>query len=161
VRKFVLVLAALSLTGCAPSMVYLRSDGAFPASDPVMNQQFEMDRTVCRGDMQKANLSGVTFAGGGLVGVAAANNRANAAGQVAEGCMAEKGYVFVREDQAAAKSQELAFVAAEKARREAAAAAAAAPPPPPTKQALMKPKPKAPQPPTPTPQPAAYVPPQQ
>src|SRR5579872_3614079 len=43
--------------------------------DPVLQQQFEMDRTICQGEMQKANLSGVTFAGGGLAGVAAAAER--------------------------------------------------------------------------------------
>jgi hypothetical protein len=88
-------------------MVWLRADGVAPGADPVLNQQFEMDRTICNGDMQKANLSGVTFAGGGLVGVAAANNRNAAMGQVGQGCMAEKGYVIVRVDQAGAKSQEL------------------------------------------------------
>ena len=36
-----------------------------PASEPVLNQQFQMDATICRGDMQKANLAGVTFSGGG------------------------------------------------------------------------------------------------
>jgi hypothetical protein len=122
-------------------MVWLRADGVAPGADPVLNQQFEMDRTICNGDMQKANLSGVTFAGGGLVGVAAANNRNAAMGQVGQGCMAEKGYVIVRVDQAGAKSQELAAIAAEKARREAAAAAAAAPPPPP-QHVAAKPKPR-------------------
>ncbi len=78
-RKRVWVLGALMLSGCAPHMVWLRSDGVFPGSDPVLNQQLEMDRTICNGDMQKANLSGVTFAGGGLAGLAAANNRNAAA----------------------------------------------------------------------------------
>jgi hypothetical protein len=35
-------------------MIYLRADGVPPASDAVLNQQFEMDRTICQGDMQKA-----------------------------------------------------------------------------------------------------------
>jgi hypothetical protein len=118
---------SVALTGCATRTVYLLADGRAPGSDPVLNQQFEMDRTVCNGDMQKANLSGVTFTGGGLAGAVAAANRGEAASQVGQGCMAERGYVLVREDQTAAKQQELAAIAAEKARREAAAAA---PPPP-------------------------------
>lgn len=153
VRKVFSVLATLALASCAPHMIYLRADGVAPASDMVLNQQFEMDRTVCQGDMQKANVSGVTIAGGGMAGVVAASNRNAALGQVGQGCMAEKGYVLVREDQAAAKSQELAAVAAEKARREAeaaavaaAAAAAAAAPPTRQKQAASKPRPKPPQP---------------
>ncbi len=142
---------ALALAGCASHMIYLRADGISPASDPVLNQQFEMDRTICQGDMQKANVSGVTFTGGGVAGVIAANNRNQAVGQVGQGCMAEKGYVLVKEDEAAYKSQELAAIAAEKARREAAAAA---PPPPPPKQTAAKPKPPRPQ---PSPPPAQRV----
>jgi hypothetical protein len=127
-RIAVLVFAALALAGCAgPQMLYLRADGVAPGSDPVLNQQFEMDRTVCNGDRQRASLSGVSYGGGGWGAIAAQASRNQAAGQVAQGCMAEKGYVLVREDQVAEKQQELAAIAAEKARREAAAAAAAAP----------------------------------
>src|SRR5215469_10647405 len=109
--------------------------------DWAMQQQFEMDRTVCQGEMNKADLSGVTFTGGGLAGAFAAAGRAQEAGQVGQGCMAGKGYVQVREDQAAAKQQELAAIAAEKARRDAAAAAP--PPPEPRRTAALKPKPQA------------------
>jgi hypothetical protein len=97
-----------------------QSDGRMPASDPVLNQQFDMDRTICQGDMQKANLSGSLRDWGAI-------SRGTAVSQVGQGCMAEKGYVLVPEDQVAAKQQELAAVAAEKARREAAAAQPAAP----------------------------------
>jgi hypothetical protein len=142
VRLAYLPFAALLLVGCAQNTIYLRADGQVAANDPVLRQQFEMDRTVCRGEMQKADLSGVTFTGGGLAGAVAAAERGQAAGQVAQGCMASKGYVLVREDEAPAKQQELAAIAAEKARREAAAAAP--PPPPPSaahKTAAVKPKP--------------------
>jgi len=105
-----------------------------------MQQQFEMDRTVCQGEMNKADLSGVTFTGGGMAGAFAAAGRAQEAGQVGQGCMAAKGYVLVREDQAAAKQQELAAIAAEKARREAAAAAPPPAPPEPHRTPAVKPK---------------------
>jgi uncharacterized lipoprotein YajG len=148
--RFHSVILALVLTGCAtaPKMLWLRTDGQPAASDPVLAQQFQIDKTVCLGEREKADLSGVTVTQGGLVGIAAAQNRANAADAVGQGCMAEKGYILVREDQAAAKSEELASVAAEKARREAAAAA----PPSPTHVAA-KPKPK----PQPMPPPAQPV----
>ena len=152
-RNRVCVLAVLALAGCAPHLIYLRADGVPPGSDPVLNQQFEMDRTICQGDMQKANVSGVTFAGGGLAGAVAAANRNQAVGQVGQGCMAEKGYVLVKEDEAAAKSQELAAIAAEKARREAAAATAS-PSPPPLAHVAAKPKPQ-PKPSTPPAQPVS------
>jgi hypothetical protein len=144
--RWVCVLATLALTACAPHMIYLRADGVPPASDVVLNQQFEMDRTICQGDLQKANVSGVTLAGGGLVGAVAAANRSVAVSQVGQGCMAEKGYVLVKEEDASSKSQELAAIAAEKARREAEAAAASAAQAPPPKKVAAKPKPKPPQP---------------
>lgn len=129
------LLVSVGLTGCAKS-VYLLADGRMPASDPVLNQQFEMDRTVCQGELQKANLSG-SLRDWGVI------SRANAVGQVGQGCMAEKGYVLVNEDQVAAKQQELAAVAAEKARRDAAAVAPPPPPAPAThKTAAVKPKQK-------------------
>jgi hypothetical protein len=81
------------------------------------------------GERNKANLSGVTFTGGGLSGIAAAVDRSNAADTVQRGCMAEKGYLLVPEDQAAAKQADLAAIAEEKRKQEAAAAA----PPAPTK----------------------------
>jgi hypothetical protein len=157
-RGVTLALAALALSACATPSVYLLADGRLPGDDPVLNQQFEMDRTICNGDMQKANLSGVTVSGGGFAGIAAAADRAQAAGQVGVGCMAAKGYVLVPKDQVPAKQQELAAIAAEKARREAAAIAAAAPPlaPPVHRVAAAKPKPKpAPQPSPPPAQPVS------
>jgi hypothetical protein len=53
-----LLVSMVGLTGCATKSVYLLADGRMPAGDPVLNQQFEMDRTVCQGELQKANLSG-------------------------------------------------------------------------------------------------------
>jgi hypothetical protein len=116
------------LSACAqqPKTIWIRADGKRAAGDTVLVHQFEMDRTICLGERQKANLSGVTVANGSMAGVVAAQQRADAADQVAAGCMAEKGYVLVREDEADAKSQEFAAVEAEKARRDAATKVAAA-----------------------------------
>jgi hypothetical protein len=75
-----LIVAAL-LSGCAKEMVYLRIDGQRASTDPVLAQQFEVDRTICSGEMQKANVSGVTFSGGGLAGLAAQIERQQAVGQ--------------------------------------------------------------------------------
>jgi hypothetical protein len=60
-RLLIFASAALALAGCAKPPVYLLADGRAPGADPVLNQQFEMDRMVCQGQMQKANVSGVTF----------------------------------------------------------------------------------------------------
>jgi hypothetical protein len=118
---------AVSACATAPKMLWLRADGQRAATDPVLAQQFQMDRTICLGQREKADLSGVTVTQGGIAGIVAAQNRTNAADAVAQGCMAEKGYVLVREDEVAEKQQELAAIAAEKARREAAAAAPTVP----------------------------------
>lgn len=76
--------------------------------NPVLQTQFEVDRTACLGERNKAALSGVTVAGGGLAGAIAAQERTNAADTVGQGCMAEKGYLLVKEDEADAKRAELA-----------------------------------------------------
>jgi hypothetical protein len=116
------ILLGLMLAGCAtqPTMTWIRADGQRSANNAVLHQQFEMDKTVCQGEMQKANLSGVTFAGGGIAGAVAAANRNDAVGQVARGCMAEKGYVLVAEEEAEQKRAELAAISAQKASAAAA-----------------------------------------
>jgi hypothetical protein len=90
---------------------------------PPLVTQYELDSTSCLGERNKANLSGVTFTGGGIAGMVAAQNRAHAADTVQRGCMAEKGYLLVQEDQAEAKQAELAAIAEQKRQQEAAAAA--------------------------------------
>jgi hypothetical protein len=120
------VLAAATLAACAtapPPMLWVRTDGQKATENPVLASQGEIDRTVCLGERQKATLSGVTIANGGLAAAMAAQERGSSADAVARGCMAEKGYLLVPADQADAKSAELAAVAAEKRKQEAAAAA--------------------------------------
>ncbi|MBB4395188.1 hypothetical protein [Bradyrhizobium sp. ERR14] len=113
------------LGGCAtqPKMLWLRADGQKAVDNPALRTQFELDGTACLGERNKANLSGVTVSGGGLAGVAASIERSNAADTVQRGCMAEKGYLLVPEDQAEAKQAELAAIAQQKQQQESAAAA--------------------------------------
>jgi hypothetical protein len=142
-RLLVVLVGALGLAQCASKMIYLTADGHAPNTDPVLQQQFDMDATICRGEMQKTNLSGLTASGGGFATVAAAADRAQAANQVGQGCMVGKGYVLVREDQVPTMQQQLAAAAAEKAAREAAAAVPPAPLPPPIKRRVAaKPQPR-------------------
>jgi hypothetical protein len=100
-------------------MEWVRVDGQRSAQNPVLAQQFEIDRTVCLGERQKASLSGVTVASGGIAAVLAAQDRANSADTVARGCMAEKGYLMVPQDQAEAKLAELAAINEQKHQQEA------------------------------------------
>jgi hypothetical protein len=121
-----IVALGAALGGCAtapPPMAWIRTDGKRAAGDPVLAQQFDVDRTVCLGERQKAALSGVTFANGGFAAAVAAQERGNSADAVAKGCMAEKGYLMVPEDQAEERRAEMAAVAEEKRKQEAAATA--------------------------------------
>jgi hypothetical protein len=130
--------AALGGCAAAPQMLWVRTDGQTIRENPVLVQQAELDRTICTGERSKAALSGVTFTGGGFAGAIAAQQRTVGADQVGQGCMAEKGYVLVQEDQAEAKRAELASIAEMKKQQEAAAIA------PPVKPRKPVPKPAAP-----------------
>ena len=93
-RIAALLFGTLALSGCAAQTTYLRLDGQDIASNPALRRQLDLDRTVCLIDVEDD-----------------------------QACMAIKGYVSVRKDQAARKQQELAsLAAAERAEREAAAA---------------------------------------
>jgi len=136
-RRVAALSAALALAECAtaPKMMWLRADGQRARDNPALATQYELDSTSCLGERNKAALSGVTFTGGGLAGIAAGVERSNAADTVARGCMAEKGYLQVPEEMAEAKAAELASIAEQKRRQEAAT------PPPPGKKST---KPKTP-----------------
>jgi hypothetical protein len=84
----------LLLGACAtePRQFWIRTDGR-----PVIARQFEVDSTICRGDAQKANASGVVITGGGLAGAAAAANHFQAVTDVYTGCMANHGYLVKAE----------------------------------------------------------------
>jgi hypothetical protein len=111
-----LVIAGASVAGCATQppvqMTWIRTDGKNMKGDPVLVQQFEVDRSVCVGDTSKAGLAGlnpVTPYKADYSGAVAAE-RTNLSANVMRGCMAEKGYVFVREDEAEARSAQFAAV---------------------------------------------------
>ncbi|MBR0696743.1 hypothetical protein [Bradyrhizobium lablabi] len=128
-RKLGIVVLCASLGGCAaaPKMLWLRADGQRASDNPVLRTQFELDGTACLGERSKANLSGVTVTDGGLAGIAAAAERSQAADSVQRGCMAEKGYLLVPEDQAEAKQAELAAVADLKRKQDGAPVATSSP----------------------------------
>jgi starvation-inducible outer membrane lipoprotein len=84
-----------ALAGCAapPQMIYARIDGHI--ADP---QVFETDRTICIGEMHKANMAGVVLSTGNMFeDVANEVGRDQEAATVMVGCMAGRGYKFERE----------------------------------------------------------------
>lgn len=99
------LLAALGLAGCGQDkMVYLTADGRLPGSDPALTRQFQLDHALCNDEMARS-------VQGGDHGDGSAT-RGNEVEGVGEECMAEKGYVYVRQDQVAATQQQLAHAAA-------------------------------------------------
>lgn len=111
---FVFVAAGV-LAACttAPPPAFVRTDGRAITTNPVLSQQFQVDKTVCLGNREKADLSGVTVSGGGLGGAIAAQNRSQAADAVFVGCMAEKGYMLTTADKAEEVAAENAAIAAQ------------------------------------------------
>jgi len=88
-RKVALLLGMLALTNCGAQTVYLRTDGQDVAGNSALRQQLELDRLTCQTDPEDT-----------------------------QACMAIKGYVSVPKDQAAAKQQQLAALAAQNAEHE-------------------------------------------
>jgi len=107
-RGIPVTLVILGIVGCAqqPTTIWLRTDGQSIRGNPVLAQAYETDGAICRGETQKANLSGVAVHGGGFAGLAVQMERDNAARDVMRGCMAQRGYMLVDEREAEARSAE-------------------------------------------------------
>lgn len=103
-RVLTAVAVTISAAGCAiaPQMAVVRTDGQSIRENPKLQQALDIDRKVCEGETQKANLSGVTIGGGSVGALAAAIERQESARTVMIGCMAQRGYVLVPQEQAAA-----------------------------------------------------------
>lgn len=81
-RATVVGMLCLAACACATKpMAWVRVDGK-----PITETQLAVDQTVCRGEMQKANLSSTAEAGFG---------RGRAVVEVYVGCMAQRGYMQV------------------------------------------------------------------
>jgi hypothetical protein len=97
-----LVLISLTAAACSTQqkMVYLLPDGRIANNDPALNRQLQTDLTVCNDEMSRS----VQFGDHGD----GSSSRGKEVMSVGDDCMEEKGYLEVRQDQAAAKQQELA-----------------------------------------------------
>jgi hypothetical protein len=108
-RKWLGVTAlTVAIAACAQQTktTWLRLDGQSVKENPGFAQKFEIDKLACFGETQKANLSGSTYCRGIADCAITGAERENAMGAVGRGCMAERGYVSVPEDQAAARAAE-------------------------------------------------------
>lgn len=109
-RRAILLLGTLALTGCTADTVYLRTDGQDLASNSDLRRQMELDRLTCQTED-------------------AGDSR---------DCMAVKGYVAVPKYQAAAKQRQLAEIAAQNAAAADVTSVLPPPPVPPAKAAATK-----------------------
>lgn len=103
--------AGLMLCGCATQppvrMVHIRTDGQSIRGNPALIQQFEIDRTICEGEMSKANMGGTQFCRGTLDCAIQANERGMGMQAVGKGCMAQRGYIQVPEPEMDARLAEI------------------------------------------------------
>lgn len=74
-------------------MAWIRTDGRPIAPDPVLAQQFQLDKSICLGPIVAEISADVTDA-------------------IVRSCMAEKGYALVPEEQAEAQREQFVYVAA-------------------------------------------------
>ena len=94
-RLAILAMTGLTIAGCETTanhqFVYQRNDGK-----PVDHQAFVSDRTICLGEMSKAQMAGTVIATGNeFIDIANGVERNNQADAVMRGCMAQKGYRLV------------------------------------------------------------------
>jgi len=104
---------AILAGGCAGTInsVAIRTDGQPIAGNPVLQHAYETDEAICRSEMQEASMSGSTFSNGSLASLVNQMERQDLATEALRRCLAQKGYVIVRQDEAAAKSAEFQTVA--------------------------------------------------
>ena len=144
-QVFLTMAACLALSACAhappPPMLWIRTDGQRTATNPALAQQGEIDKTICAGDAQKANLTSLTPVETNRYSWGLDNRveaqRSQAQRDAMKGCMAQKGYLLVPADQADAMSVQFAATAAQRQ----AAATPSAPSALPRRPAIKQPAP--------------------
>lgn len=126
--RFALPLCMLTMTGCATQPppdppLWTRTDGQKITGNLALEQQIQIDVTVCKGQTQQA-ASGMQpiYREKGIVGAVEAGlarrQQSDMLDDVAKGCMAQKGYVLLPTSQAEARRLEFAKTA--KLRKESA-----------------------------------------
>jgi hypothetical protein len=98
------LIGAVALSGCATEVAnkWVRTDGQSVMNNPALVKQFEIDKTICEGEMQKANLSGSSYCSGVGDCIATGIARGSAMAVVGKGCMAQRGYLLTPDPDAPA-----------------------------------------------------------
>lgn len=102
----------LALVGCQTATtslddyIFVRTDGHRLADNPSYGPKFEIDKTICIGEVQKisAGATPIYFQGiGGAISAAMIQDQnTRALIDVLKGCMAQRGYVLVKKSEAPA-----------------------------------------------------------
>ena len=96
--RLIVCLLAACLTGCnsiPPGMGYAHNDGTLLTSAADL-AKFDTDRTICLGDMSKADMSGTVINTDNEIENAINHvSRKEEAGTVMLGCMAQHGYKVI------------------------------------------------------------------
>lgn len=105
--------AALVLAGCQttaeqqPKRVWVRTDGRPIANNPKLLQQGELDWTICKGETNKVALGVAPIYWRGIAGAINASiieeQQKKALVDVAIGCMAQRGYRLIPQEEAEAR----------------------------------------------------------
>lgn len=115
-RGWFIVCGALVLAGCqtvqAPAVVWMRVDGQSGKDNPAIAQQFEIDSTICKGQVQQTNMVATPIMYGGLIGAIQQIERNTAVVDVVKGCMASRGYVLVPASEVEARAAAARAIAA-------------------------------------------------
>ena len=115
---------AAAVAGCqtaaqnGPVYGWMRADLRRISGDPERERQAALDKAVCLGETQKSavGMAPVSYRGiGGAIDAAILENqRGDALKDVAKGCMAQRGYLYVTREEAEAQ---LAAAESDRARR--------------------------------------------
>lgn len=104
-------LALIFLAGCQTAaqedpLIWVRTDGQRGSGNPALEQQFQIDSTICVGEVQKSAAGAPIIYYQGLAGAISASmiqsQQQKAYFDIMKGCMAQRGYIAVPQSQAAA-----------------------------------------------------------
>lgn len=105
------LLAACQTQAPQEQYLWVRTDGRSGAADPALTAQYEIDRTVCFGEVQKSAAGAPVIYYSGLDGAISAamlqSQYTKVYVDIMKGCMAGRGYLMVPASQAAAVAESL------------------------------------------------------
>ena len=108
VRNRVLFTVIFLLGACQTtpqeSLIWVRTDGRVGSGNPALQQQYQINTTICLGEVQKSAAGAPIIYYQGLAGAISAgmiqSQQQRAYLDIMKGCMAQRGYLLVPQSQA-------------------------------------------------------------